>query len=248
MSSHLKYLKKELHENAENTTIKKKVGRSNLGGKDPIPWSLAKLVCIAAAKEDKEIGLLFCVGFYSGLRFSDILKINRTNIIRHGFKIRAKKTGKIELRPFPPGFYDLLKECNIIITSLPKGRLFGAKTNKDIDISSQVVAIDFKKYCKAAGVSDTYDVSTHTLRKTFARRLYDIADNKSNVLIYICQMFNHSDVSITLRYIGVTKEEIQDLVMNIDNDSYQDSEEKKMISLIKGGFEQINNRIDELKE
>ena len=54
------------------------------------------------------------------------------------------------------------------------------------------------------------NMSNHSLRKCFGRRIFDMASETSKelCLIKLGQCFNHSDVSITKRYLGLKTKEI----------------------------------------
>ena len=50
--------------------------------------------------------------------------------------------------------------------------------------------------------------STHSLRKTFGRKVFESSDNAELALVKLLELFNHSSVSITKRYLGLKQEEI----------------------------------------
>lgn len=50
--------------------------------------------------------------------------------------------------------------------------------------------------------------STHSLRKTFGRKVFESSDNAELALVKLMELFNHSSVSITKRYLGLRQEEI----------------------------------------
>ena len=55
-------------------------------------------------------------------------------------------------------------------------------------------------------------IGTHTLRKTFGYHAY-----KNGYDIEIIQkLFNHSSPSITLRYIGITQDNLDDVYLSLD--------------------------------
>ena len=73
-----------------------------------------------------------------------------------------------------------------------------------------------------AAVADPHDaahavgvkgkIGTHTLRKTFGYHAY-----KQGVSLEIIQkLLNHSAPSVTLRYIGITKEELDNVYISIN--------------------------------
>jgi integrase len=51
-------------------------------------------------------------------------------------------------------------------------------------------------------------VATHTMRKTFGFRFFRDAEDKNRALVIVMTVLNHSSPEITLRYIGITVDEI----------------------------------------
>ncbi len=51
--------------------------------------------------------------------------------------------------------------------------------------------------------------SCHSLRKKFGRQVYNMNNENSELaLVKLMELFNHSSVSITKRYLGLRQEEI----------------------------------------
>ena len=51
--------------------------------------------------------------------------------------------------------------------------------------------------------------SCHSLRKTFGRQVYNMnGDSAELALIKLMELFNHSSVAITKRYLGLRTEEL----------------------------------------
>ena len=55
-------------------------------------------------------------------------------------------------------------------------------------------------------------IGTHTLKKTFGYHAY----NNGYDITLIQKLFNHSSQSVTLRYIGITQEELDDVYLSLD--------------------------------
>ena len=56
------------------------------------------------------------------------------------------------------------------------------------------------------------NIGTHTLRKTFGYYAY-----QSGIAIEVLQkLFNHSTPAITLRYIGITQEHLDEVYLNLN--------------------------------
>ncbi len=57
--------------------------------------------------------------------------------------------------------------------------------------------------------------STHTFRKTFGRYVYEMMGRTSEALVLLNQIFRHSNIDTTRRYIGLAQEDIDKVFMSI---------------------------------
>lgn len=57
--------------------------------------------------------------------------------------------------------------------------------------------------------------STHTFRKTFGRYVYELMGRSAEGLILLNQIFHHSDLETTRRYIGLAQEDIDKVFASI---------------------------------
>ena len=63
---------------------------------------------------------------------------------------------------------------------------------------------------RTVGIQES--IGTHSMRKTFGYHAY-----KSGIDIALLQkIFNHSCPSVTLRYIGITQDSIDDVYLNLN--------------------------------
>ncbi|TCL35423.1 phage integrase family protein [Anaerospora hongkongensis] len=153
--------------------------------------------------------LLFVLGINSGLRISDLLLLtifdvkNKNRVI-----IREKKTGKI--KDFP--LSDTCKEAIHEYLSHVKeesGWLFKSKKGDGPITRIQAYRI-INHAARYIGIREA--IGTHTLRKTFGYWAH-----KSGVdVTKIQKLLNHSAPSITLTYIGITKDELDDIYINLN--------------------------------
>lgn len=60
------------------------------------------------------------------------------------------------------------------------------------------------------------NVGSHSLRKTWARNVYDNAEDKSEALVMLQECLRHSDSLTTLRYIAIMDEEKKDMYESIE--------------------------------
>ena len=58
-------------------------------------------------------------------------------------------------------------------------------------------------------------LSSHSLRKSFGRRVWDVNGRNDEALIFLSDIFNHSSTSVTRRYLGIRQEEIRDIYLSI---------------------------------
>ena len=58
--------------------------------------------------------------------------------------------------------------------------------------------------------------STHSLRKTFGRRVVDMAGSDAEkALIKLSEIFNHTSPMVTRRYLGLRQEELGEMYENL---------------------------------
>ena len=153
--------------------------------------------------------LLFTLGINSGLRISDLLELNIEDVNgKERISLREKKTGKAKDFPLSEvckkAIAEYLKE-----TALIAGPLF--QSRKGVKAISRVQAYRILSDA-AAHVGITDAVGTHTLRKTFGYHAYQSGVD----ITRIQKLLNHSAPSITLAYIGITKEELDAVYISLN--------------------------------
>lgn len=144
------------------------------------------------------------VGINMGLRISDLLslKYEDFDLEKLSLTIREQKTGKsrhIRLND------SVIKVFNNRREDYPLDIwLFEVHSNraKNRPISRESVARIFKEVGEIVGVQ----LGTHSMRKTRGWAMY--SDNVP--LEMISKVLNHSSPAVTMRYLGITKEEVLD--------------------------------------
>ncbi|VBB06525.1 phage integrase family [Lucifera butyrica] len=152
--------------------------------------------------------LLFTLGINSGLRISDLLKLTVEDVIKDRITIREKKTGKAKDFPLSEtckkAIGEYLKE-----TGLSEGALFASRKGGRPLSRVQAYRI-LNDAAKQRGIKEA--VGTHTLRKTFGYHAYQNGVD----ITRIQKLLNHSTPSITLAYIGITKEELDAVYITLN--------------------------------
>lgn len=176
---------------------------------DYLQWDEAMNLIRKLAKDGNyKMSLLIALGCFTGLRISDILALRWKQILHVSeFTITEKKTGKQRTLRLNPQLQRHIAECyeqiNPIGTSAPvlvsqKGTIF---TIQRINVMLKDVK---KKYRLHVG-----NFSCHSLRKTFGRQVYTMSgDSAELALVKLMELFNHSSIAITKRYLGLRQEEI----------------------------------------
>lgn len=88
--------------------------------------------------------------------------------------------------------------------------LFKGRNGENKPISRVIAYMIINQACKKAQITD--NVGTHTLRKTFGYHHYQTFHDVA-ILQYL---LNHSSPSITLRYIGITQDNVKDTLKQFE--------------------------------
>ena len=176
---------------------------------DYLVWSDAmNLIRKLAKDQNYKISLLVAIGCFTGLRISDILALRWNQILNtEEFSVIEKKTGKKRVIRLNPQLQQHIAECYMHIqpigTAAPilvsqKGTIF---TIQRINVILKEVKKKYRLKVK--------NFSCHSLRKTFGRQVYNMnADSSELALVKLMELFNHSSVAITKRYLGLRQEEL----------------------------------------
>lgn len=151
------------------------------------------------AKKNKRNRLLFALGTNSGLRVSDILNLNIADVKnKTHIEIKEQKTGKYKKFPINSKLKALIKD--FIHDRDDTEPLFLSQKCARLD-RSQVYRM-LNNACKAVGVD--VNIGTHSMRKSFGYHHY----KQFKDVAMLQMIFNHSSPNITLRYIGIDQDEI----------------------------------------
>jgi len=183
--------------------------------------------------------LMFIIGISVGLRASDLRVLKWSRFFdENGDKVEKsnvmpKKTQK-EKKYVPIFLTDLMeKAINNYINEYPiedyDTYLFVSRKNTGRDrvgdqdvpdingnmpIAEKSILKILKDTAKEAGIKQ--NIGSHSLRKTFGYSIYHKAENKTDAVIRLQRLFNHSKPSITEKYIGITDDELEETVKSLD--------------------------------
>ena len=148
----------------------------------------------------------------NSLRLELITHVLKLIKIRPKVEIKEKKTGKYKRFPLNKKLQKLIKEYlperQKLYTVEEEEPLFIGKLHKRLD-RSQVYRF-LNSACKELGI--TVNVGTHSMRKSFGFHFY----KQYNDIALLQKILNHSSPAITLRYIGIAQEELDESYMNFE--------------------------------
>lgn len=142
--------------------------------------------------------IMYMIGIYSGLRISDILKLKVRDVRgKDRMELKEKKTGKKKLFPINKKLADVL--AGYCSDKEDYEYLVPSSRARHKPVSRQYAYEVMREAGEMFGLDK---LGTHTMRKTFGYHFY--AQTKD--LVLLMKIFNHSDESKTLRYIGIEQE------------------------------------------
>ncbi|MSL30803.1 tyrosine-type recombinase/integrase, partial [Escherichia coli] len=170
---------------------------------DYIEWdSMLSLVRKLYRDKEYRLSLLIGCGCFFGLRISDLLTLTWTMLLDNDrFMLIEKKTGKRREIKINGDFQKHIRECYKVLNITNKNESCFISRKKMV-YSTQRINVLFKEV-KSKYSLKVEHFSTQSMRKTFGRKVVEAAgENSEFALIKLSELFNHSDVQTTRRYLG----------------------------------------------
>ena len=142
--------------------------------------------------------MIFLMGINSGLRISDLLPLKVCDVKDKSYititEKKTKKTKKFLLD-------NIKSELDDYITNMRGNEyLFQSQKGENEPIQRNQAYKILNKVARKVGIEGK--IGTHTMRKTFGYHFYQ----KTKDVALLQNLFNHSSPSITLRYIGINQD------------------------------------------
>lgn len=154
-------------------------------------------------KKGKRNCFLFTMGINTGLRISDLLSLKVQDVRgRSHIVIKEQKTKKLKRFRINHSLQTLINDYTQSMTD--DEYLF--KSYRGTKHIKRVQA--WKILNQAAKQVGLHEIGTHTLRKTFGYHFYQ----KYKDVAVLQQIFNHSSPAVTMRYIGINQDIIDEAV------------------------------------
>jgi integrase len=162
--------------------------------------------------ENYKFCLLISIGVFTGLRISDLLTLKYNDLLNsETFYIKEKKTQKQRSIKVNKDLKEIIsrivqKSKVIDLEQLIFINRYGTKS-----IDKSYVNVKLKEIIKMYRIRLEGNVSTHTFRKTLGRRVMEVNNYSNESLILLMDLFGHSSMSITKRYLGIREQEIHNV-------------------------------------
>jgi integrase len=179
---------------------------------DYIEWDTMLNVVRRLFKDgDYRMSLLIGCGSFFGLRISDLLRLTWEMLLSEdNFIIIEQKTGKKRIIKINSDFQKHVRDCyHSLEIADTSEKCFISR--KGTVFSVQRINARLKEIKAKYGLKIEH-ISTHSLRKTFGRKVVDLAgENSEMALIKLSELFNHSGPQVTRRYLGLRQEELMEV-------------------------------------
>lgn len=161
---------------------------------------------------------LFVAGINTALRISDLLALKwkdiynfNNNSFQEHIYVKEQKTGKntcIALNQSCISAFDLLK--NSIQPQSSDEYVFFSNNNRYIHISRNRAYHIIKKAAQQLGIEG--NISCHSLRKTFGYHAWKCGTPPALIM----NIYNHSNIEITKRYLCIDQDEKDELFFTVN--------------------------------
>lgn len=178
---------------------------------DFLPWeSFEKFLLLLERDKEYNFLLLVSTGVFFALRISDILSLKWKDILnKKEIMIVEKKTKKKRTIPILSKHQNIIYRC-YKHKNEPYLEDFIIISRKGQPMSIQYVNRRLKAFKEKYNLP-IKNFSSHSLRKTFGRHVWENSNYSEKSLLLLSDLFGHSSPAYTKRYLGIREEEIENL-------------------------------------
>jgi integrase len=186
---------------------------------DFIEWDKLQLLTQQLERDkDYKFCLLITIGMYTGLRISDILSLRYQDLTGEHLEVTEKKTKKYRKIMINPQLRETMVRISNKVKETDTTQFIFLNRWGTKPISPQFVNWKLKELVRKYSVvkeSSVKGVKSHSLRKSFGRRVWENNEKSERGLILLNEIFNHSSIKMTVTYLGMREREIQDVYQNL---------------------------------
>lgn len=153
-------------------------------------------------RPNKQLGMTFMLQANLGLRIADVMKLKPITFKNDKLEVIEKKTGKLQYRTINKNLKELIYEYAM---------------ENNIKSNDYIIKVTVRAVQKQLDIITKYlgltNISSHSFRKLFGVTVYNQTNGNIELLK---ELFNHSNISTTQRYIKVSQKEIDEVSSSID--------------------------------
>jgi len=188
---------------------------------DAMDWNEAMtLIDRMAADGRHRDALLIAAGCYLGLRISDLLRLRWSDLLSNDLIITEQKTTKSRTLRVAERLQKFAASCRKALGNPAIDAYVFVPEGKDLPMTRQAVDKMLKWAQLRYRVRSAKVFSSHTLRKTFGRRVWLQECDKGRgdqALLLLADVFGHSSIATTKRYLGIRQDEILSVYDALDD-------------------------------
>lgn len=158
-------------------------------------------------KKTELIGFYIVIAINTGIRISDLRTITWDQLQEGKIRMVEQKTNKPRFVIINEAIKRAMDKCT---NANKQGLVFISQKNTVITTQqiNRLLKVIFRS------LLPTHCISSHSLRKTFGRRVYENNNRSEDALIKLSELFNHSSLKLTRIYLGIRQEELNDIYLN----------------------------------
>lgn len=183
-----------------------------------LEWEKAVYLIHKLQKEhNQRFALLTALGIYTGLRIGDILSLKWSDVMgKQTLMLSEQKTKKNRTVTFNKELIEIIENSAKIMPCVQSDCfVFSNSSSK----GQKAISIQYTNQQLKNIIADANynigNISSHFLRKTFGRRVWEKNNKSEESLLKLSEVFNHSSIAITKRYLGIRQQEIADVYLQL---------------------------------
>ena len=180
-----------------------------------LEWDKVSFLIKKLEKENEhKFMLLISIGCFLGLRISDIKQLRWIDLFeKEKLSIIEKKTGKVRKLIINDDLKGIINTAHQNLCKNPDDLIFNNRFGTGA-ITTQYINRKLKEIFNRYSLK--IQASSHTLRKSFGRKVYQNNNQSEHSLVLLMNIFNHSSIQITRLYLGLRQEEINNVYESIE--------------------------------
>ena len=184
---------------------------------DYVQYEVALTKGMKLINDDKKciIGFYIVLSINIGTRVGDTLRIKHSDLKGDKIFLKEKKTKKVReitLNSTVKRAYQKLTEKLDEIRFRYDMDDFVFVSQKGTVYRTQSINVILKKIFNTKKLQ----ISSHSLRKSFSRKIYDNMHQSEHALVLLSDLLSHSNISITRRYLGIRDEIIENIYLELE--------------------------------